>query len=105
MGLVKDARTKLSELEKKLKLVSEAHQAERKELVVAHCQLSQQGWGCSQDYSAEGGGEDETDSLRAKLVSLSARQKQLLRCFSRQKEIASKVTVLAEREAKTKKTS
>ena len=103
VGFVKDASAQLHELEKKLKLVSEAHQAERKELVVHHSQLSQ-GRGFSQGTGGEGGASDETDSLRAKLVSLSARQKQLLQCFSKQKEITSKVAILAEREVKAKKT-
>ena len=98
---MKEAKTKLSELEKKLKHVSEAHQTERKELVAVHTQLSQRR-GFSQG-NAEGG--DETDSLREKLMSLSARQKQLLLCFSKQKEIAFKVAQLAEREAKAMKTS
>ena len=108
MGLVEEAKAKLPALEEKLKLVSQAHQAERKDLVAVHSQLSQ-GLGYSQDDAGEGGGGGEasskTESLREKLVSLSVRQKKLLQCFSKQKEITSKVTKLAEREAKAKKTS
>ena len=104
VAFVKDARAKLPELEKKLKLVSENHQAERKELVATHAQLSQ-GRGCSSQESGGEGPSNETESLRAKLISLSARQKQLLRCFTNQKEITSKAAKLAEREVKARKTS
>ena len=101
MGFVPEVRAKLPPLEEKLKSVSQAHQTERKELVAAHSQLSQG----SQDPQEGGGASSETDNLRSKLVSLSARQKQLLQCFSMQKEITLKVAKLAEREAKAKKTS
>lgn len=88
----------VSEVERKLRVVSETHQAERKKLEVAYARLSQ---GSS---SREGvAAKENSESLRTQLVSLSARQKQLLQCFKKQKEISSKLGKLVERETKAKK--
>lgn len=83
---MKSAKDSVTKMEGKLKCVSVAHQSEKKCLVTV---LSQGG-------SQVGGGKSE--SLRLQLVSLSARQKQLLQCFIKQKEISGKLAKLAQRE-------
>ena len=80
--------------------LSQAHQAERREIVAVHSQLSQSQESLSQDISEATGGQ----SLRTQLLSLSARQKKLLECFKKQKEISLKVCELVERDTKGKRT-
>lgn len=97
-NFIKNARDTMSGIEGQLKLVSEAHQLEKKDLVMLHTRLSQR-------HSQEGGGAvGETGSLKSRLVSLSARQKQLLQCFMKQKEISRQLAKLVEREISTKRT-
>lgn len=93
---MKKAKAGVSEIERRLKSVSESHQEERKKLVSVHASLSQS---LSQEAAMQG-----STSLRAQLVSLSARQKQLLQCFTKQKELSSKLGELVERETKARKT-
>lgn len=98
LNFVRNAKESMSVLEGKLKEISQAHQSERKCLASVHTQLSQ---GTS---SQEGGGGGGGQSLRSQLLSLSSRQKRLLECFKKQKEISLKVGELLEREVKAKKT-
>ena len=93
-NLSKDTNGKLSELQKKLKRVSESHQEERKRLVVTYTSLSQD----------QGMAGREGKSLQSQLISLSVRHKKLLQLFSIQKEIGSKLEKLEKREASAKKT-
>ena len=91
--LVRCARNEVFEIERKLKAIGKAHQAERKRLVVAHASLSQ-----GEDLAVK-----ESHSLRSQLVSLSTRQKQLLQCFVKQKKISSKLGELEKQEMSARK--
>lgn len=97
MGSVKEAA---SDIERQLREVSEAHQAERKELTQMHSRLSLSQGTCSQEEAS-----GESGSLRAQLVSLSTRHRQLLECFKKQREIGGRVRELIERESKGRRTS
>lgn len=88
-NFVKKAQTKVSDLEKKLKLISEANRAERESLSEVHASLSQGEQGLS--------GESQ-QLLMSRLVSLSARQKSLLQCFAKQKEIVGRLEELIKQE-------
>lgn len=90
---MKTAENKLAEIEGKLKGLGEVHQAERKKLVAVHVDLSQ---GSSPI-------QDASQSLRSQLVSLAVKQKQLLQCFVKQKEIARKLGELEKRRMNARK--
>ena len=85
----------MSRIEARLKSVSEAHQSEKRDLVALHTKLSQ---GHSQE------GDEMGSSLKSRLMSLSTRQKQLLQCFVKQKEMSRQLAKLVERETGTKRT-
>ena len=86
-------RDSIVKAEERLKSISEAHQSEKKDLVALHARLS--------SMTDQG---EKTRSLKSRLISLSARQKHLLQCFVKQKEISSKFAQLVDRESKAKRT-
>lgn len=92
-NFIKSVRDSIGKAEERLKSISEAHQSEKKDLVALHARLS----------SLVDQGE-KTRLLKSQLISLSARQKHLLQCFVKQKEISNKFVRLMDRETKAKRT-
>ena len=88
--VVDSLRERAADLDRQLKAISLANQNARKKLAAAHASLSQ---GHSQQEIAE-----ESQSLHRQLLSLAAKQKQLLQCCVKQKEIASKLSRLHEKQ-------
>ncbi len=84
-----------------LKAIGESHQAERKKLVGIHAQLSQ--GMASQAPASQDGLAEGSETLRSQLISLSARQKELLQCLRKQKGISNKLGMLVEREVNSRK--
>ena len=78
--MVNDARKKALQLENNLKAANLSNQAQRKKLSAAHSDLLSQ---CnSQEELSQG-----AQPLKTQLLQLATKQKQLLECFKRQKEI------------------
>ena len=88
--VVDSLRERAADLDRQLKAISLANQNARKKLAAAHASLSH---GHSQQEIAE-----ESQSLHRQLLSLAAKQKQLLQCCVKQKEIASKLSTLHEKQ-------
>ena len=86
---VDSLRERAADIDRQLKAISLANQNARKKLAAAHASLSQ---GHSQQEIAE-----ESQSLHGQLLSLAAKQKQLLQCCVQQKEITSKLSTLLEK--------
>lgn len=79
-SLVSEARKRATTLEENLKTASHTNQVERKRLAAAHSELLSQ---CnSQEEVSEG-----SQPIKARLLQLAGKQKQLLECFKTQKEI------------------
>ena len=91
---VENLQERASDIERYLKAIGQANQNARKELAVAHASLSQSH---SQQEVAE-----RSQSLRGQLLSLAAKQKQLLQCFVQQKEISSKLSKLLKKHRERK---
>ena len=88
--LVDEAKKKAQLLEENLKTTNLNNQAERKKLAAAHSDLLSQ---CnSQEELSQG-----SLSLRAQLLQLAGRQKELLECFKKQKEIKKLLSDLEEK--------
>lgn len=85
-GVVEILQSRVAEVEQNLKMIGQANQSERKRLASA----------LSQDTSQPEVME-QSRSLRQELVTLAGRQKQLLQCFVKQKEIASRLSKLHEK--------
>ena len=86
-GELQKFKAKSEEIETSLKEISTANQAERRRLASAHSSLSQQS---SSDSCAE-----SSQHLRRQLTSLATRQKTLLQCFRRQKEVVEIIETLS----------
>ena len=87
--MVSEAKKKATILEENLKAANLSNQAERKRLAAAHSSLLSQ---ClSQEELSQG-----SQPLKAQLLQLATRQKQLLECFKKQKEINLMLTKLEE---------
>lgn len=87
--MVSEAKKKATILEENLKAANFSNQAERKRLAAAHSSLLSQ---ClSQEELSQG-----SQPLKAQLLQLAMRQKQLLECFKKQKEINLMLTKLEE---------
>ena len=87
---VDSLRERAADLDQQLKAISLTNQNARKTLAAAHASLSR---GHSQQEIAK-----ESQSLHRQLLSLAAKQKQLLQCCVKQKEIASKLSTLCEKQ-------
>lgn len=87
--MVSEAKKNATVLEENLKAANLSNQAERKKLAAAHSSLLSQ---ClSQEELSQG-----SQPLKAQLLQLATRQKQLLECFKKQKEINLMLTKLEE---------
>lgn len=85
---LEETKKKVLVIEVNLKAISSANQSERKRLAGVHSTLSQH-TNSQQDF-VEG-----SQSLRQELLTLAGKQKQLLDCFTKQKEIGNQVRKLS----------
>lgn len=88
-AVVSEAKKKATLLEDNLKAANLSNQAERKRLAAAHSSLLSQH--LSQEELNQG-----SQPLKAQLLQLATRQKQLLECFKKQKEMNLMLTKLEE---------
>ena len=77
-----------AEIETHLKAIGLSNQTERKRLAAAHATLSKEH---SQEEVTKG-----SQSIRLQLINLASKQKQLLQCFVKQKEITSQLSKMVQ---------